>query len=79
MESLELLVEAGLSPVRALVAATSAPARAFQLADRGLIRPGTRADRVLVDGDPTDAIRDTRNLVVVWKRGIRIESADPDS
>ena len=33
---LELLVEAGLSPTQALAAATSAPARAFRLTDRGL-------------------------------------------
>jgi imidazolonepropionase-like amidohydrolase len=66
---LELLVEAGLSAMQALVAATSAPARAFRLTDRGRIRPGMRADLVLVDGDPTQDIGDTRNLVAIWKRG----------
>jgi imidazolonepropionase-like amidohydrolase len=34
-----LLVEAGLTPTQALEAATSAPATAFQLSDRGAIRP----------------------------------------
>ena len=53
---LELLVGAGLTPVQALTAATSAPARAFRLADRGMIAPGKRADLVLVDGDPTTDI-----------------------
>ena len=70
---LELLVEAGLSPTQAMVAATSAPAQAFRLTDRGLIRPGLRADLVLVHGDPTTDIRDTRNVVAVWKRGIRLQ------
>jgi imidazolonepropionase-like amidohydrolase len=70
---LELLVDAGLTPTQALAAATSAPAQAFRLADRGLIRPGMRADLVLVHGDPTIDIRDTRNVVAVWKRGIRLE------
>ncbi|PWU59906.1 amidohydrolase [Micromonospora globispora] len=73
---LELLVEAGLSPIQALVAATSAPARAFRLTDRGRIRPGMRADLVLVNGDPTQDIRDTRNLVAVWKRGACLELAE---
>ena len=41
---LALLVAAGLSPVQALTAATSAPARAFGLTDRGRIAPGLRAD-----------------------------------
>lgn len=76
---LALLVEAGLSPVQALVAATSAPARAFKLADRGFVRPGMRADLVLVDGDPTNNIHDTRNIVTVWKRGTRVEPTDPNN
>jgi imidazolonepropionase-like amidohydrolase len=69
---LELLVDGGLSPTQTLIAATSAPARAFRLADRGYIRPGMRADLLMVDGDPTSDIRDTRNIVAVWKRGVRI-------
>lgn len=67
------LVEAGLSPVEALIAATSAPATAFDLADRGGLRPGLRADLVLVRGDPTEDIRATRDIVGVWKHGVRVE------
>jgi imidazolonepropionase-like amidohydrolase len=74
---LELLVEAGLSPSQALTAATSAPARAFRFSDRGFVRPGMRADLLLVDGDPTRDIRDTRNITSVWKRGIPIDHARP--
>lgn len=74
---LELLVEAGLSPTQALAAATSAPARAFGLSDRGAIRSGMRADMLLVRGDPTTDIRHTRNVVAVWKRGIRLEPVVP--
>jgi imidazolonepropionase-like amidohydrolase len=70
---LALLVAAGLTPIEALVAATSAPARAFGLNDRGRISPGLRADLVLVDGDPTMDIRATRRIVSVWKRGMRME------
>ncbi len=70
---LALLVEAGLSPVQALAGATSLPARRFRLSDRGLIRPGLRADLVLVDGDPTKDILATRNIVAVFKKGIRVQ------
>jgi imidazolonepropionase-like amidohydrolase len=70
---LELLVEVGLTPVQALVAATSATARAFRLTDRGRIAPGLRADLVLVDGDPTREIGATRRIVRVWKRGVAVE------
>jgi imidazolonepropionase-like amidohydrolase len=69
---LELLVAAGLSPTQALIAATSAPAEAFRLPDRGHIRRGMRADLLLVDGDPTSNIQDTRNITAVWKRGDRV-------
>lgn len=68
-----LLVDAGLSPLQALTAATSAPAQAFRLLDRGSISPGLRADLVLVEGDPTTDIRATRRIAAVWKRGVRVE------
>jgi imidazolonepropionase-like amidohydrolase len=67
---MELLVGTGLTPVQALTAATSAPARAFRLTDRGVIAVGKRADLVLVDGDPTRDITATRRIVSVWKRGV---------
>ena len=70
---LALLVLDGLTPVQALAAATSAPARAFRLDDRGSIRPGMRADLVLVQGDPTTNILATRKIVAVWKRGVRTQ------
>ncbi len=66
---LELLVRAGLSPIEALRAATSLPARAFRLLDRGRIAPGLRADLLLVGGDPTTDILATRNIRAVWKLG----------
>lgn len=70
---LEMLVEAGLTPTEALAAATSAPARAFRLEDRGRIAPGLRADLVLVAGDPTKDVTSTRNIVRVWKGGVPVE------
>jgi imidazolonepropionase-like amidohydrolase len=70
---LELLVQAGLSPERALAAATSVPARVYKLNDRGRVATGLRADLVLVAGDPTKDIKATRDIVHVWKRGVRAE------
>jgi imidazolonepropionase-like amidohydrolase len=77
-EELSLLVGAGLSPVQALVAATSAPAKAFHLDDRGAIAPGLRADMVLVQGDPTREIEATRNIVEIWKKGVAVTRTRPD-
>ena len=72
---LEHLVNAGLTQTAALAAATSAPARAFRMSDRGGIRTGMRADLLLVDGDPSKQIRATRNIVTIWKRGVRVQRA----
>jgi imidazolonepropionase-like amidohydrolase len=69
---LELLVRAGLTPTDALAAATSVPARSFRLAERGQIAPGMRADLVLVSGNPTQTITDTRNIDAVWKNGFAV-------
>lgn len=69
---LALLVQAGLTPVEALRAATSAPAQRFGLSDRGRIAPGLRADLVLVDGDPGTDITATRAIRTVWKNGYSV-------
>ena len=71
---LELLVEAGLSTIDALRAATSLPAQHFGLIDRGIIKPGYRADLVLIDGNPLEDIRATRQIRRVWCGGIEYGS-----
>jgi len=68
---LQLLVEAGLTPVEALRAATSVPAKRFDLSDRGQIKEGKRADMILVKGNPTTNISDTLSILHVWKEGIQ--------
>jgi imidazolonepropionase-like amidohydrolase len=72
---LELLVQAGLSPVQALASATLVPARTFGLRDRGRIAAGLRADLLLVNGDPTTDITATRAIEGVWKQGVRMDRA----
>ncbi len=66
---LAALVDAGLTPREALAAATSAPAKAFRLGQRGRIEKGYKADLVLVDGNPLRDIAATRRIVDVWKDG----------
>jgi imidazolonepropionase-like amidohydrolase len=68
---MQLLVEAGFTPVEALQSATSKTARRFSLDDRGRIVQGARADLVLVDGDPTVQISDTLSIREVWQLGVR--------
>ncbi|QBJ95589.1 amidohydrolase family protein [Rhodococcus sp. ABRD24] len=76
---LELLVRAGLSPVQALRAATSLPARRFGLHDRGRIAPGLQADLLLIDGDPTQEITATLSIAGIWRRGDKLSRVPRDS
>jgi imidazolonepropionase-like amidohydrolase len=67
---LELLVESGLTPMQALVAATSENARFFRVADRlGRLEAGALADLVLVEGDPLKNISDMRRIKRVMLNG----------
>jgi imidazolonepropionase-like amidohydrolase len=74
-QELELLTHAGLSPTEALSAATALPAQVFGLADRGRIAAGLRADLLLVEGDPTNDIEDTRRIAGIWKEGVELDRA----
>jgi hypothetical protein len=66
---LAVLVQSGLTPIQALQAATSVPAKAFHLNDRGAIASGLKADLLLVEGDPSQDINATRHIVEIWKDG----------
>jgi len=66
---MQLLVQAGFTPIEALQSATAKPARRFGLHDRGRITEGARADIILVDGDPTTTISDTLSIKSVWLNG----------
>ncbi len=67
---LERLVEAGLTPLEALEAATVRPAEFFSLDDEmGIIEIGRRADLVLLDADPLEDIANTRRISAVFARG----------
>ena len=72
-EEMAWLAKAGLSPAQALAAATSVPADAFGLGDRGRIAPGQRADLLLVDGDPSRDLGQTLAIVTIWKNGREVD------
>jgi len=67
---LELLVDAGLSPMQALMAGTAENARFFRVANRlGRIEAGLLADLVLVNGDPLENISNMRRVARVMLNG----------
>jgi len=75
LRELELMVERGLSPARALAAATSSAAELLGLSDSiGTIESGKRADLVVVDGDPLD-VRGLRDRIEAVYQDGRLVSA----
>lgn len=69
-EELAQLVEAGLTPMEALQAATSNAANYFGLSDAGTITIGKRADLVLLDENPLVDIRNTQKISAVIVNGL---------
>jgi len=73
---LELLVEAGFSPVEAIKIGTLNGAIYLGLADRiGTIAAGKNADLFIVKGNPAANINDVENVIVVFKDGVGYDSA----
>ena len=72
----ELLVEAGFTPVEAIRVATLNGATYLGRADRvGSIAPGKQADFVIVAGNPAERISDIRNVELVFKQGVGYDPA----
>ena len=69
-KELELMVEAGMSPMEAITAGTRNAADNLGKAnDLGTIESGKLADIIAVSGDPLKDIRDTRGIKLVIKDG----------
>jgi imidazolonepropionase-like amidohydrolase len=74
---LELEVQAGIPPAKALQIATINAARLLkQDRELGSIATGKLADFVLVEGNPTEHISDIRRCRLVAKNGFLYKSAD---
>ncbi len=72
----ELLVEAGFTPLQAIRIATLNGAR-FMGEDKeiGSIEPGKAADLVLIKGNPAKHIKDIENVAMVFKDGVGYDPA----
>ena len=73
--ALELLVQAGFSPLEAVKIATLNGAKYLgRDAKIGTIAAGKQADLIVVRGDPTARIEDVENVEIVFKQGVGYDS-----
>lgn len=71
-EELADMVAAGLTPMQAIVAATSTTAGILRLHDLGAIAEGKSADFIVLDANPLEDIGNTRRIAQVYLRGTRV-------
>jgi hypothetical protein len=77
-EELEHFVAAGLSPLEALRAATSTPARWLDREEQqGCVKTGCAADLLLLRSDPTDSVRALRQIDMIIIDGNQHENEEP--
>ena len=73
---IQLLVQAGFSPVEAIQIATKNGADFLGIADRvGTVSSGRQADLVVVNGDPATDISDIRKVEFVLRKGLAYDPA----
>ena len=72
----ELLVEAGFTPIEALRICSFNGAQFLGEAGRfGTIAPGKAADLAVIHGDPSQNIADIEKVEIVFKDGVGYDSA----
>jgi imidazolonepropionase-like amidohydrolase len=73
---MEMMVKAGMTPMQVIVAATGGAARVMKVDPKiGTIEPGKWADVLVLNANPLDDIRNTRQIHSVWVGGNRLNDS----
>ena len=76
-DEIQAHVEIGMTPMEAIVSATSDSARSCWAEDSiGSLEAGKLADLLVVDGDPSVEINDLKNVVDVFQNGSKVDRSD---
>ena len=67
------MVTCGLSPMEAIMSATSVNAEILGLDDLGIVTEGKNASFVVLDANPLDDINNTRRIAEVYLRGAKVD------
>lgn len=70
---MEDMVAAGMTPAQVIVAATRVSAEVLALTDTGTLQTGKRADFVVLDANPIEAIANTRRISAVYLNGQAVD------
>jgi len=70
---LQLLVQAGLTPLQAITVGTKNAAQLLHVSSEfGTLTPGLKANFIVLDKDPSLDIHNTESIVSVWKDGKKV-------
>jgi imidazolonepropionase-like amidohydrolase len=68
-----MYVRLGATPAEAIIASTSRPAEALGLTDVGTLAKGKKADFIVLNANPLDNIKNTRQISAVYLRGAKLD------
>jgi imidazolonepropionase-like amidohydrolase len=71
------MVNAGMTPMQAIIAATKNAAEFLKMNDSGTLEVGKNADLLVLDGNPAENITNTRKISAVYLRGVAVNRAQP--
>jgi len=71
------MVNAGMTPMQVIVAATRNSAEFLRISDIGMLQAGKSADFLVLDANPLDDITNTRRIAAVYLRGVAVDRAQP--
>jgi imidazolonepropionase-like amidohydrolase len=68
-----MYVRLGLTPAEAIIASTSRPTEVLRIGDTGTLAKGKRADFIVLNANPLENIRNTREIDSVYLNGTRLD------
>jgi imidazolonepropionase-like amidohydrolase len=70
---LQRLVDAGLTPLQTITVATKNGAQILNASSEfGMLKPGLKANFIVLSVDPAAGIKNTQTIVSVWKNGKKV-------
>jgi imidazolonepropionase-like amidohydrolase len=72
---LESMVNAGMTPMQVIVAATSRPAEYLKLGKTGVLTTGKDADFLVLDANPLENITNTQRISGIYIKGVPVNRA----